>query len=98
MGAVGTLLGVAIYNRYLRQWTFRRLLLWAQVLLALSGVFDLALVTHVSRKLLIPDSVFAVIDEGVSSVISLDSVPFSSELMEQWNPSFLKATRHPSNY
>lgn len=73
MGAVGTLLGIAIYQKYLRHWTFRRLLLWAQVLLALSGVFDLALVTRMNQKLLIPDTVFAVVDEGVSSVISLHS-------------------------
>lgn len=69
MGSVGTLLGVAIYHRYLRHWTFRRLLLWAQLLLALSGMLDFVLVTRINRKLLIPDTVFAVVDEGVSSVI-----------------------------
>lgn len=68
MGSVGTLLGIAFYMRYLQHYTFRRLMFWAQVLKALSGVFDLALVTRVNQKLLIPDTVFAVIDEGISSV------------------------------
>ncbi|KAG0576855.1 hypothetical protein KC19_5G113400 [Ceratodon purpureus] len=70
MGSVGTLLGVAIYHRYLRHWTFRRLLLWSQILLALSGMLDLVLVTRVNRKLLIPDTLFAVVDEAVSSAIA----------------------------
>lgn len=69
MGSVGTLLGIAIYHKYLRHWTFRRLLLWAQILLALSGMLDFVLVTRINRKLLIPDTVFAVVDEGVSSVL-----------------------------
>lgn len=69
MGSVGTLLGVGIYHKYLRHWTFRTLLMWAQVLLALSGMLDLVMVTRVNRKLLIPDTVFAVVDEGVSSAI-----------------------------
>jgi uncharacterized membrane protein YsdA (DUF1294 family) len=70
MGSVGTLLGIGIYHKYLRHWTFRRLLLWAQILLALSGMLDFVLVTRINRKLLIPDTVFAVVDEGVSSAIA----------------------------
>lgn len=70
MGSMGTLLGVAIYHRYLRHWTFRRLLLWAQLLSVLSGMLDLVLVTRVNRKLLIPDTFFAVVDEAVSSAIA----------------------------
>lgn len=81
MGSVGTLLGVAIYHRYLRRWKFQRLLLWAQVLLALSGMLDLVLVTRINRKLLIPDTVFAVVDEGVSSVISLHWFSYSMDFV-----------------
>ncbi|KAG0614762.1 hypothetical protein M758_6G202000 [Ceratodon purpureus] len=69
MGAVGTLLGVAIYHRYLRHWTFRILVLWGQLLLALTGMLDFVLVTRVNRMLLIPDTVFAVMDEAVSWAI-----------------------------
>lgn len=68
MGSVGTLVGVAIYHKHLRHWTFRSLLLWAQLLLALSGMLDLMLVTRLNLKLLIPDYVFAVVDEAASQV------------------------------
>lgn len=81
MGSVGTLLGVGIYHKYLRHWTFRTLLMWAQVLLALSGMLDLVMVTRVNRKLLIPDTVFAVVDEGVSSVNFLHVVSDSLEFI-----------------
>ena len=73
MGQVGTLIGVAFYHRYLRHWTFRSLLFWVQLLLALSGMLDLVLVTGLNRKLLIPDYIFAITDEGVSQVSSCAS-------------------------
>ena len=71
-GAVGTLVGVAIYHRYLRHWRFRKLILWGQLLLALTGMLDFALVTRVNRILFIPDGAFAVMDEAVSWVSSLN--------------------------
>jgi hypothetical protein len=93
MGSMGTLLGVAIYHRYLRHWTFRRLLLWAQLLSVLSGMLDLVLVTRVNRKLLIPDTFFAVVDEAVSSVISLHLVSYLLYLVLT-NSSICKEISH----
>jgi hypothetical protein len=67
LGAVGTLLGAWVYHQYMRHWTFRSSLLCVQLLFAASGMLDVVLVTHVNRKLQIPDYVFAVVDEAVSS-------------------------------
>lgn len=73
LGAVGALLGAWVYHQYMRHWTFRNSLLCVQLLFAASGMLDVVLVTHVNRKLQIPDYVFAVVDEAVSSV----SLPIS---------------------
>jgi len=67
LGAVGALLGAWVYHQYMRHWTFRNSLLCVQLLFAASGMLDVVLVTHVNRKLQIPDYVFAVVDEAVSS-------------------------------
>jgi hypothetical protein len=68
LGAVGALLGAWVYHQYMRHWTFHNSLLCVQLLFAASGMLDVVLVTHVNRKLQIPDYVFAVVDEAVSSV------------------------------
>nr|BAK05889.1 predicted protein [Hordeum vulgare subsp. vulgare] len=69
VGAVGSLLGVVLYQSALKDYDFRSMLLWGQVLSSLTGMLDLALVTRVNTKMGIPDYVFAVIDCGVSVMV-----------------------------
>ncbi|KAM3368380.1 hypothetical protein ACQJBY_016740 [Aegilops geniculata] len=69
VGAVGSLLGVVLYQSALKDYNFRSMLLWGQVLSSLTGMLDLALVTRLNTKIGIPDYVFAVIDCGVSVMI-----------------------------
>ena len=66
VGAVGSLLGVVLYQSALKDYDFRSMLLWGQVLSSLTGMLDLALVTRLNTKVGMPDYVFAVIDCGVS--------------------------------
>lgn len=61
VGAVGSLLGVVLYQSALKDYNFRSMLLWGQVLSAL--------VTRLNTKIGIPDYVFAVIDCGVSVMV-----------------------------
>ncbi|VAH49220.1 unnamed protein product [Triticum turgidum subsp. durum] len=69
VGAVGSLLGVVLYQSALKDYNFRSMLLWGQVLSSLTGMLDLALVTRLNTKIGIPDYVFAVIDCGVSVMV-----------------------------
>ncbi|KAF7017174.1 hypothetical protein CFC21_030651 [Triticum aestivum] len=69
VGAVGSLLGVVLYQSALKDYDFRSMLLWGQVLSSLTGMLDLALVTRLNTKVGIPDYVFAVIDCGVSVMV-----------------------------
>ncbi|CAN6482238.1 unnamed protein product [Victoria cruziana] len=70
IGAVGSLLGVLLYHNILKNYSFRSLLCWSQLLYGLSGMLDLALVLRLNLKYNMPDYLFVVIDEGVSQMIN----------------------------
>lgn len=69
IGSVGSLLGVLLYQSALKDYNFRSMLLWSQVLSSLAGMLDLVLVTRLNTKIGIPDYVFAVIDNSVSQMV-----------------------------
>ncbi|OMO83313.1 Biopterin transport-related protein BT1 [Corchorus capsularis] len=68
-GAVGSLLGVLLYQNLLKNHPFRDMLFWAQLLYGLSGLLDLVLVLRINLKLGMPDYLFVVIDETVTRMI-----------------------------
>ncbi|KAL3844070.1 hypothetical protein ACJIZ3_001473 [Penstemon smallii] len=69
IGSIGSLLGAILYQYGLKDYPFRDLLFWAQILFCLSGMLDLALVLRWNLKLGIPDYFFVVIDASVSQLI-----------------------------
>lgn len=70
VGSVGSLLGVLLYQNALKDYPFRNLLFWAQLLLGVSGMMDLILVLRLNLKLGMPDYLFIVIDESAFQMIS----------------------------
>ncbi|XP_077238177.1 putative folate-biopterin transporter 2 [Tasmannia lanceolata] len=69
VGSTGSLLGVLLYQNVLKDYPFRNLLFWSQLLFGVSGMLDLILVLRLNLKLGIPDYFFVVIDESVSQMI-----------------------------
>ena len=69
VGAAGSLLGVLLYQNILKDYPFRGLLLWSQLLSSFSGMLDLILVLRLNLKFGMPDFFFVVIDESVSQMI-----------------------------
>uniref|UniRef100_A0A0D9W6R8 Major facilitator superfamily (MFS) profile domain-containing protein n=1 Tax=Leersia perrieri TaxID=77586 RepID=A0A0D9W6R8_9ORYZ len=69
IGSVGSLLGVLLYQSALKDYPFRSVLFWSQVLSSLAGMLDLIMVARVNTKIGIPDYVFAVIDNSVSQMV-----------------------------
>ncbi|XP_062157300.1 probable folate-biopterin transporter 3 [Alnus glutinosa] len=69
VGAVGSLLGVLIYQNLLKNHPFRDLLFWTQFLYGASGLLDLVLVLRINLKIGVPDFFFAVIDAAVTHMI-----------------------------
>lgn len=69
VGSVGSLLGVLLYQNVLKDYPFRGLLFWSQLLSSLSGMLDLILVLRLNLKFGMPDYFFVVIAECVSQMV-----------------------------
>lgn len=70
IGSVGSLLGAILYQNVLKDYPFRDLLFWTQLLFGLSGMLDLILVLRLNLKFGLSDYFFIVIDESVYQMIA----------------------------
>lgn len=62
----GSLLGLLLYQKVLKDYPYRGVLFWAQLLHGIIGMLDLILVLRLNLKLGVPDKYFVVLDEIVS--------------------------------
>jgi len=69
VGFVALGIGSFCYNKYLKNWEFRKVLGWGQVLLALIGLFDIMLVTGFYELISIPPQVFALGGDTVTVMV-----------------------------
>ncbi|OVA07494.1 Biopterin transport-related protein BT1 [Macleaya cordata] len=67
-GSIGSLLGVLLYQKVFKDYQFRGLLFWTQLLYGLSGMLDLILLLRLNLVFGVPDKFFVVVDEGVSQM------------------------------
>lgn len=70
IGAIASIAGVLIYQKLLKQYPFRLLLLFAQLLYFFSGTLDLSFVLRWNLKIGLPDSAFVVLEESCSRIVS----------------------------
>lgn len=70
IGAMASIVGVLMYHKILKDYPFRNLLFFAQLLYGLSGMLDLIFVLRWNLKLGIPDYLFVVMEECFSRIIS----------------------------
>lgn len=70
IGAMASIVGVLIYQKSLKNVSFRKLLFSAQLLYGLSGMLDIIFIRRWNLRLRIPDSFFVIAEECVSRVIS----------------------------
>ncbi|ERN07070.1 hypothetical protein AMTR_s00019p00060350 [Amborella trichopoda] len=63
VGSVGALIGVLLYQNFFKDYSFRGLLFWTQLLFGFSGMLDLVMVFRLNLKYGVPDFAFVVIDE-----------------------------------
>ncbi|XP_041016924.1 probable folate-biopterin transporter 6 [Juglans microcarpa x Juglans regia] len=69
LGALASVAGVLIYHKVLKDYPFRKLLFLAQLLYAASGMLDLIFMLRWNLILGIPDYLFVVMEECVSSTV-----------------------------
>lgn len=70
IGAVASMLGVLIYHKTLKNYPFRNLLFFAQLLYGLTGMLDIIFIRRWNLILGIPDSFFVIMEQSVSHIIS----------------------------
>ncbi|KAL3500293.1 hypothetical protein ACH5RR_039386 [Cinchona calisaya] len=70
IGALASIVGVLIYQKTLKDYPFRSLLFFAQLLYAVSGMLDLVFILRWNLALGIPDYFFVIMEECVSRIIS----------------------------
>ncbi|KAK4422372.1 putative folate-biopterin transporter 6 [Sesamum alatum] len=70
IGALASIVGVIIYHKTLKNYPFRALLCFAQLLYGVSGMLDLVFILRWNLALGIPDYIFVVMEECVSRIVS----------------------------
>ncbi|XP_061346898.1 probable folate-biopterin transporter 2 [Gastrolobium bilobum] len=68
VSSVGSLLGAILYQYALKDYAFRDLLFWTQLLYGLSGMLDQILVLRWNLKFGVPDYFFVVIAESIAQM------------------------------
>ncbi|XP_014503714.1 probable folate-biopterin transporter 6 isoform X2 [Vigna radiata var. radiata] len=68
IGAVASLIGVLIYHKALKDYAFRDLVFYAQLLYGISGVLDLIFILRWNLIIGIPDYFFVVIEESATRI------------------------------
>ncbi|KAF8695318.1 hypothetical protein HU200_037547 [Digitaria exilis] len=69
IGAVASMVGVLIYHKCLKDYPFRSILFYAQLLYGVSGLLDLTFVLRWNLSLGVPDAAFVTLEECVSRVV-----------------------------
>lgn len=67
--SLAALIGIAIFQRFLKAVPFRTIFAWSTVLAALGGMTTLLLVTHINRSLGIDDQWFSLGDSAILTVM-----------------------------
>ncbi|KAI7998149.1 putative folate-biopterin transporter 6 [Camellia lanceoleosa] len=83
IGALASIVGVLIYHKILKDFPFRNLIFFAQLLYGLSGMLDLIFIFRWNLYLGIPDYLFVVMEECVSRIIT----------RIRWMPMIVLSTR-----
>ncbi|TKY58034.1 folate-biopterin transporter 6 [Spatholobus suberectus] len=68
IGAVASLIGVVIYHKALKDYSFRDLVFYAQLFYGISGVLDLIFILRWNLVIGIPDYFFVVIEESATRI------------------------------
>ncbi|KAL2317964.1 hypothetical protein Fmac_031840 [Flemingia macrophylla] len=68
IGAVASLIGVLIYHKALKDYPFRNLVFYAQLLYGVSGLLDLIFILRWNLVIGIPDYFFVVIEESATRI------------------------------
>ncbi|PIN11908.1 hypothetical protein CDL12_15492 [Handroanthus impetiginosus] len=92
IGAVASIVGVIIYHKALKDYPFRALLFFAQLVYGVSGMLDLIFILRWNLALGIPDYFFVILEECVSRIVSRIRWTPMMVLSSQLCPSGIEGT------
>ncbi|KAJ9549651.1 hypothetical protein OSB04_022194 [Centaurea solstitialis] len=70
IGAMASIVGVLIYHKLFKDYPFRSLLFYAQLVYGLSGMLDVVFILRWNLVLGIPDYLFVVVEESVTRIVA----------------------------
>ncbi|CAI9275002.1 unnamed protein product [Lactuca saligna] len=70
IGALASIVGVLIYHKLLKDYSFRNLIFFAQLVYGLSGMLDLMFILRWNLAIGLPNYLFVVLEECVSRIVS----------------------------
>lgn len=69
IGALASIVGVLVYHKLFKDYPFRKILFFAQLVYGLSGFLDLMFILRWNLILGLPDYIFVVLEESVSRIV-----------------------------
>lgn len=73
---IASLLGIILYNKYLKAISFKKMLIWSSIICSVMGCTQILLVTRVNTYLDIPDSIFCLCSGFlVQALAEINSMP-----------------------
>jgi len=93
-GSLCSLVGIATYQRYASQWTYRRIMILTNVFASLMACADLLLYSRMNLRLGIPDHVFVMGTSAFEEVLNAWMWMPSVVIMSQLCPEGMEATMY----
>merc|ERR1719213_1203669 len=89
-----SLVGLAIYNKYMKEWTYRYLLIVSNLLISVLSLFDIMLFTRYNVKIGIPDTAYVLGSSVSATIISQWQWMPGVVMLSQLCPKGMEATMY----
>jgi len=94
VGSVCSLIGILSYQRFMKDWTYRNLLLMTNVALSLLSTADVILLSRLNKRVGIPDTVFVLGANVLQSVVAQWMWMPGVVILSQLCPKGMEATMY----
>lgn len=94
VGAVCSLIGIYSYQRFMKDWTYRRLLMMTNIALSLLNMSDVIILSRLNVKLGIPDAVFVLGASVLQTIVSQWMWMPGVVILSQLCPKGMEATMY----
>merc|ERR1719171_667434 len=94
LGSVCSLIGIFLYQKYMKDWTYRRMLLMTNLVLSFLSIADLMMFTRTNKRLGIPDHAFVMGASVLQTVVGQWMWMPGVVILSQLCPKGMEATMY----